>query len=66
MLLIATHISACAFTRFPDFVLIDKTAPNPDSHRYDVANGMSTAAVSPSWKHDHSRATTLSKVLLSN
>jgi len=44
MLLLPTRISACAFKRFLDFVLIDKRVLNPDSHRYVVANGMSSGS----------------------
>jgi len=42
MFLIAKRMFACAFKRYPDFVL--KKVLNPDSHRYFVTNGMSTAS----------------------
>ena len=49
MLLIAIRMSACAFTQFPYFVLIDKRMLNLVWRRYVVANGMSTgSAVSQS------------------
>ena len=41
-LLMATRRSACGFKRFLDFVLIDKSELNPDSHKYVVANGIRT------------------------
>lgn len=63
-------MSPCAFKRFLDFILIDKSVlpVNPESHRYVVANGLSAAtAVSLSFgnitfgEHQYSF-----KVLLSN
>lgn len=60
LLLRSVRMSACAFKRFPDFVLTDKGVLNSDSHKYVVANGIVTAsAFSQSLGNIHGRTLVL-------